>query len=67
LRNERIKPTSEEIPTELFKELKVVYHGSEKEITNKYGATFSIETILRGEISYKDYSHGEILIDSADA
>jgi len=40
LRNERIKPTAEEIPTGLFKDLKVVYHRSEKEIRNKDGATF---------------------------
>ena len=69
----------------IFKNLKVVYHGSEKEIRNKDGATFSMETILRGEtayeflfmlkvelkqkiwleISYKEYSHGKFLIDSA--
>ena len=85
LKRERIKPTAEEIPEGLFKDLKVVYHGSEKEIRNKDGATFSMETILRGEtayeflfmlkvelkqkiwleISYKEYSHGKFLIDSA--
>ena len=49
LRRERIKPTAEEISAGLFKDLKVVYHGSEKEIRDKDGATFSMETILRGE------------------
>ena len=53
LRRDRIKPKAEEILTGLFKDLKIVYHGSEKEITNKDGATFSIETILRGEIAYE--------------
>ena len=87
LRRERIKPKAEEIPAGLFEDLKIVYHGSEKEITNKDGATISIETILKGEsayeflfmlkfelnqkiwleISYKEYEHGKILIDSEDA
>ena len=53
LRNERIKPTAEEISAGLFKELKVVYNVSEKEIRNKDGATFSMETILRGEMAYE--------------
>ena len=53
LKRERIKPTAEENPEGLFKNLKVVYHGSEKEIRNKDGATFSMETILRGETAYE--------------
>ena len=53
LRQEKIKPAPEEMASGLFKDLKVVYHGSEKEITNKYGATFPIETMLRGEIAYE--------------
>lgn len=85
LRQEKIKPAAEEMAAGLFKDLKVVYHGSEKEIRNKDGATFSMETILRGEmayeflfilkvelkqkiwleISYKNYEHEKLLIDSA--
>ena len=53
LRQEKIKPAPEEMASGLFKDLKVVYHGSEKEIRNKDGATFSMETILRGEMAYE--------------
>ena len=53
LRQEKIKPAPEEMVAGLFKDLKVVYHGSEKEIRNKDGATFSMETILRGETAYE--------------
>lgn len=53
LRQEKIKPAPEEMAAGLFKDLKVVYHGSEKEIRNKDGATFSMETILRGEMAYE--------------
>lgn len=53
LRRERINPKAEKIPAGLFKDLKIVYHGSEKEIPNKDGATISIETILKGESAYE--------------
>lgn len=53
LRQEKIKPAPEEMAAGLFKDLKIVYHGSEKEIKNKDGATISIETILKGESAYE--------------
>ena len=53
LRREKVKSIVERSPNGIFEELKVVYHGSEREIRTKEGATISIETVLRGEAAYE--------------
>lgn len=53
LRQEKINPPNEISSKGLFKELMVVYHGSEKKVTTKMGATIPIETILKGERAYE--------------
>lgn len=54
LRKERIKPIAEEINFDsLFQGLKIIYHGSDVEIKDNQGFSYSAETILTGVSAYE--------------
>lgn len=53
LRQEKIKSVAENnSPEKLFRDLKVVYHGSEDDLQNKNGFTYPKESILMGISAY---------------
>ncbi|MBR3050807.1 MAG: hypothetical protein IKG61_05075 [Selenomonadaceae bacterium] len=53
LRHEKIKSATENITTEgFFRDLKIIYHGSEGELQNKNGVTYPKESILTGISAY---------------
>ena len=54
MRKERIKPIAEEINFDsLFQGLKIIYHGSDVEIKDNQGFSYSAETILTGVSAYE--------------
>lgn len=54
LRKEKVKPVAEEIESaDLFQGLKIIYHGSEIEITDKMGCEYPQESILKGVTAYE--------------
>jgi len=53
LRREKIKSATENITTEeIFRDLKIIYHGSEGELQNKNGFAYPKESILTGIWAY---------------
>lgn len=53
LRREKVKSATENITTEgFFRDLKIIYHGSEGELQNKNGVTYPKESILTGISAY---------------
>lgn len=53
LRQEKIKPLAGEVASgKNFSGLKVIYHGSERELKNKLGSTYPMETIMTGSSAY---------------
>ena len=53
LRHEKIKSSTENIATEgFFRDLKIIYHGSEGELQDKNGVTYPKESILTGISAY---------------
>ena len=54
LRHEKIKPLviKSEVG-EVFGDLKIIYHGSEGELKNKFGSAYLPETILTGGAAYE--------------
>ena len=54
LRHKKIKPLAEKSTIgEIFVGLKIIYHGSEYELKNKFGSTYPNELILTGEAAYE--------------
>ena len=54
LRREKIIPIAEEVAEdELFQGLKIIYHGSEIELTNKDGCIYPPESILKNGAAYE--------------
>ena len=54
LKTERVKPIAEEVKfDDLFQGLKIIYHGSEIEIKDNLGLSYSVETILNGVSAYE--------------
>lgn len=54
MRKERIKPIAEEINFDsFFQGLKIIYHGSDVEIKDNQGFSYSAETILTGVSAYE--------------
>ena len=54
LKMERVKPIAEEVKLDnFFQGLKIVYHGSEFEIKDNLGLSYSAETILIGVSAYE--------------
>lgn len=54
LRREKIKSSAEKITTdELFSDLKIIYHGSEKELRQQNGTAYPKESILTGCTAYE--------------
>ena len=53
LRREKVKSATENITTEeIFRDLKIIYHGSEGELQNKNGFAYPKESILTGIWAY---------------
>ena len=51
---EKIKPFAEEITSDInFGELKIIYHGSEGELKNRFGSIYPLETMLTGGAAYE--------------
>jgi len=51
---EKIKPLAIKSEVgEVFGDLKIIYHGSEGELKNKFGSAYSLETILTGGAAYE--------------
>ena len=54
LRQEKIKPLAEEITSDRnFGELKIIYHGSEKDLKNKSGSIYPQESIMTSGTAYE--------------
>ena len=54
VRHEKIEPIPEKtIVREFFNDLEIIYHGSEREIKNKFGSTYPQESILTGDTAYE--------------
>ena len=54
IRHEKIEPIPEKtIVREFFNDLEIIYHGSEREIKNKFGSTYPQESILTGDTAYE--------------
>ena len=70
--NSLLPTYAEEITAWLFKELQVVYHGSDNSNRNNskewilYMVKKEVGQKIWLEISYKDYSHGKFLIETED-
>ena len=53
-RREKIKPIAEEYAVgEVFGDLKIIYHGSQRELKNRFGSTYKSESILKGGSAYE--------------
>jgi len=54
LQREKVKPIAEKFAeNEVFGDLKIVYHGSESELQNRFGSTYPSESILHGGSAYE--------------
>ena len=53
LRREKIKSLEIKAVGEVFGDLKIIYHGSEGELKNKFGSVYLPETILTGGAAYE--------------